>query len=161
MQSLGAIAHLDYRQPASHSYEQAIQVMRRLELPRQDLEQQVMRAIFNVVGQNCDDHVKNIAFLMNRRGEWRLSPAFDISYAWNSRGEWTSRHQMSVNGERDDIKRDDLIALANAAQIKKARANELIDRVIDVVRRWPDFAAKADVADSRVKEIQAHQRTTL
>ena len=161
MQSLGAIAHLDYRQPASHSYEQAIQVMRRLELPRQDLEQQVMRAIFNVVGRNCDDHVKNIAFLMNRRGEWRLSPAFDISYAWNPRGEWTSRHQMSVNGERDDIKRDDLIALANAAQIKKARANELIDRVIDVVRRWPDFAAKADVADSRVKEIQAHQRTTL
>ena len=161
MQSLGAIAHFDYRQPASHSYEQAIQVMRRLELPRQDLEQQVMRAVFNVVGRNCDDHVKNIAFLMNRRGEWRLSPAFDISYAWNPSGEWTSRHQMSVNGKRDDIERDDLIALANAAQIKKARANELIDRVIEVVRRWPHFAAKADVADSQVKEIQARQRTTL
>jgi serine/threonine-protein kinase HipA len=161
MQSLGAIAHIDYRQPASHSYEQAIQVMRRLELPRQDLEQQVMRAVFNVVGRNCDDHVKNIDFLMNRRGEWRLSPAFDVSYAWNPSGEWTSRHQMSVNGKRDDIERDDLIALANAAQIKKARANELIDRVVDVVRRWPDFAAKADVADSRVKEIQAQQRTSL
>jgi len=161
MQSLGAIAHLDYRQPASHSYEQAIQVMRRLELPRQDLEQQVMRAVFNVVGRNCDDHVKNIAFLMNRRGDWRLSPAFDVSYAWNPSGEWTSRHQMSVNGNRDDIERDDLIALANAAQIKKSRANELIDRVIDVVRRWPEFAAKADVADSRVKEIQAQQRTSL
>ena len=161
MQSLGAIAHLDYRQPASHSYEQAIQVMRRLELPRQDLEQQVMRAVFNVVGRNCDDHVKNIAFLMNRRGDWRLSPAFDVSYAWNPSGEWTSRHQMSVNGKRDDIERDDLIALANAAQIKKARANEWIDRVVDVVRRWPEFAAKADVADSRVKEIQAQQRTSL
>ena len=161
MQSLGAIAHLDYRQPASHSYEQAIQVMRRLELPRQDLEQQVMRAVFNVVGRNCDDHVKNIDLLMNRRGDWRLSPAFDVSYAWNPRGEWTSRHQMSVNGKRDDIERDDLIALANAAQIKKARANELIDRVIEVVRRWPHFAAKADVADSQVKEIQARQRTTL
>jgi serine/threonine-protein kinase HipA len=161
MQSLGAIAHFDYRQPASHSYEQAIQVMRRLELPRQDLEQQVMRAVFNVVGRNCDDHEKNIDFLMNRRGEWRLSPAFDVSYAWNPRGEWTSRHQMSVNGKRDDIGRDDLIALAAAAQIKKARANELTDRVIDVVRRWPDFAAKADVADLRVKEIQAQQRTSL
>ena len=68
---------------------------------------------------------------------------------------------MSVNGKRDDIERDDLIALANAAQIKKARANEWIDRVVDVVRRWPEFAAKADVADSRVKEIQAQQRTSL
>jgi len=89
MQSLGAIAHYDYRQPASYSYEQAIQVIRRLRLPRKDMDQQVLRAIFNVVGRNCDDHVKNIAFLMNRRGEWRLSPAFDISYAWNPSGQWT------------------------------------------------------------------------
>ncbi len=63
---LGAIAHYDYRQPASYSYEQAIQVIRRMGLPRKDMDQQVLRAIFNVVGRNCDDHVKNIAFLMNR-----------------------------------------------------------------------------------------------
>jgi serine/threonine-protein kinase HipA len=81
MQSLGAMAHYDYRQPGNYSYEQAIQAIRRLGLPRFDIEQQVLRALFNVVGRNCDDHVKNIAFLMNRRSEWRLSPAFDISFA--------------------------------------------------------------------------------
>jgi serine/threonine-protein kinase HipA len=161
MQSLGAIAHYDYRQPASYSYEQAIQIIRRMRLPRKDMDQQVLRAIFNVVGRNCDDHVKNIAFIMNRRGEWRLSPAFDISYAWNPRGEWTSRHQMSVNGKRDGFERKDLVALAKAADIKRARAEQMIQRVIEVVRRWPDFAREAGVNDEQLKKIQAGHRTSL
>ncbi len=161
MQSLGAIAHYDYRQPASYSHEQAIQVIRRLGLPRKDMDQQVLRATFNVVGRNCDDHVKNIAFLMDRRGEWRLSPAFDISYAWNPSGEWTSRHQMSVNGKRDGFMREDLLALAKVADIKKARAEQIVERVIEAVRRWPDFAEEAGVNDEQVKKIQASHRTSL
>jgi serine/threonine-protein kinase HipA len=161
MQSLGSIAHYDYRQPGSYSYEQAIQVIKRLELPRDDLNQQVLRAIFNIVGRNCDDHVKNIAYLMDRRGEWRLSPAFDISYAWNPSGEWASRHQMSVNGKRENFNREDLLTLANTADIKKVRANQMIDRIIETVRRWPDFASKAGVPDARIKDIQMHQLTNL
>ena len=161
MQSLGAIAHYDYRQPASYSYEQAIQVIRRMGLSRKDMDQQVLRAIFNVVGRNCDDHVKNIAFIMNRRGEWRLSPAFDVSYAWNPSGEWTSQHQMSVNGKRDRFEHEDLLALARAADIKKARAEQMIQRVIKAVRRWPDFAAKAGVNDEQLKKIQDSHRTGL
>jgi len=117
--------------------------------------------MFNVVGRNCDDHVKNIAFLMDRRGEWRLSPAFDVSYAWNPSGEWTSQHQMSVNGKRDGFMREDLLALAKAADIKKVRAEQMIDRVIEAVSRWPDFAAEAGVSNARVKEIQSRQRTKL
>jgi serine/threonine-protein kinase HipA len=121
----------------------------------------VLRAVFNVVGRNCDDHVKNIAFLMNRRGEWRLAPAFDISYAWNPSGEWTSRHQMSVNGKRDGFEREDLIALARYADVKRVRANQMVDRVIDGVRRWPEFAEKEDIVDAWVAEIQAARRTDL
>jgi len=161
MQSLGAIAHYDYKQPASYSYEQVIQVIKRLELPREDLDQQVLRAMFNVVGRNQDDHVKNIAFLMNRRGEWRLSPAFDISYAWDPMGDWTNKHQMSVNGKRDDFKREDLIALAKIAGIKKGRANDMIDSVLGAVRQWPYFAEKAGVPKNRIKAIKAHLRTEL
>ncbi|MCF8128417.1 MAG: type II toxin-antitoxin system HipA family toxin [Deltaproteobacteria bacterium] len=161
MQSFGALAHFDYRQPASYSYEQAIQVIQRLGLPRKDAEQQVLRACFNVVGRNCDDHVKNIAFLMNRRGEWSLSPAFDISYAWNPAGEWTSKHQMSINGKREEFTRADLLSLAGTAGIKKPRANQLLDRVIEVVRRWPLFAVNAGVPDQRIDEIRRNQYTAL
>jgi serine/threonine-protein kinase HipA len=125
------------------------------------MEQQVLRAVFNVMGRNCDYHVKNVAFIMNRRGEWRLSPAFDISYAWNPSGEWTSRHQMSVNGKREGFEREDLLALARAADIKKARAEQIIDRVLDAVRRWPEFAGEAGVADARIREIETNQITNL
>ena len=98
---------------------------------------------------------------MNRRGEWRLSPAFDISFAWNPSGEWTSRHQMSVNGKRDKFERTDLLALANAADIKKVRANQMLDLVIDAVRQWPDVAGKAGVTGIRIKQIQKLLRINL
>lgn len=161
MKSLGAIAHFDYRQPASHSYEQAIQVIRRMGLSRKDLDQLVLRAFFNVVGRNCDDHVKNIAFLMNRRGEWCLSPGFDISYAWNPSGPWTSKHQMSINGKRDGFEREDLIQMAKTADIKKVRAEQMVQRVIEVIRRWPDFARKVGVSEEQVKKIKNSHRTNL
>lgn len=159
MQSLGAMAHYDYNQPGGYSYEQAIQVIKRLGLPREDLDQQVMRAMFNVVGRNHDDHVKNIAFLMDRRGRWRLSPAFDISYAWDPKGAWTNRHQMSVNGKRDKFERNDLISLAQVAGIKKTRANEMVDHMVDTVRQWPEFAEKAGITYGRAAEIKRNQRT--
>jgi serine/threonine-protein kinase HipA len=161
MQSLGAIAHYDYNQPASYSYEQVIHVIKRLGLPQEDLEQQVLRAMFNVVGCNHDDHVKNIAFLMNRHGDWRLSPAFDITYAWNPNSFWTSQHQMSVNGKRDKFNRKDLIVLAGMAGIKEARANEMLNNVIQTFSRWSEFAEKAGVEESRIVQIHKNLRLLL
>jgi len=154
MQTLGAIAHYDYNQPASYSYEQAIQVMKRLKLPREDLEQQVMRAFFNVVSRNQDDHVKNIAFLMNRRGEWSLSPAYDVAYAYDPDGAWTSRHQMSVNGKRSGFSRDDLISLAKQAGIKRNPANDMLERVLSAAMKWEQFADEAKITEERADQIK-------
>jgi serine/threonine-protein kinase HipA len=98
---------------------------------------------------------------MNRRGEWRLAPAFDVSYAWNPGGEWTNRHQMSVNGKRDGFEREDLLALANVADVKKARAEQIIQRVIEVVRRWPDFAEEAEVDTQQLNKIRDSHRINL
>jgi serine/threonine-protein kinase HipA len=153
MQSLAALAHYDYRQPTRYSYEQAIQVIRRLQLPREDLEQQLLRAIFNVVARNQDDHVKNIAFLMNPRGEWRLSPAFDVTFAADSTNQWLNQHQMSVNGKRARISRDDLLSLSKAAGTKTPKAEEMIDRVQHVVAQWPQFAEEADLDIETSKRI--------
>jgi serine/threonine-protein kinase HipA len=161
MQSLGAMAHADYNRPASFSYEQALQTMKRLGLPQEDLEQQVLRAVFNVVGRNHDDHVKNIAFLMNRRGEWRLSPAFDMSYAYNPQGIWTGQHQMSLAGKRDGFTRGELRALAAIGGMKARRAEELLDRVTEAVRLWPEIAGEVGVPEDHIRPIQAAQRLSL
>lgn len=154
MQSLTAMMHYDFNVAGAHSYEQAVQVLRRLDAESRDIEQQVLRALFNVVGRNQDDHPKNIAYLMDRDGRWQVSPAFDVAYAYNPSGEWTDRHQMSLNGKRDGFDRSDLITFGRTAGLKAARVEGLLDAVVDAVERWPDFAAQAGVSDEHIAEVQ-------
>jgi serine/threonine-protein kinase HipA len=75
-------------------------------------------------------------------------------YAWNPTGDWTSKHQMSVNNKRENIERSDLIALADKANIKQRKANEMIDKVISTFLRWEDFAETANINESRIIEIK-------
>jgi len=158
MQSLGALAHLDYNQIGAHSYEQAFLAMRRLRLPMGQIEEQFRRMAFNVVARNQDDHVKNIAFLMDRDGTWRLSPAFDLVYAYSARGGATARHQMSLNGKRDGFTLADFHAVAQTASMKRGRAEEILAEVIDAVRAWPALAREAEIEGSRLERIQAAHR---
>jgi len=117
-QSLGALMHYDFSVAGAHSYEQAVMAIKQLGSPSGDIEQQVRRAFFNILGRNQDDHVKNIGFVMNKDGDWRLSPAFDVAYSYNPKGDWTSRHQMSLNLKRDGFEINDLIEFAKMAGIK-------------------------------------------
>ncbi|MEM7081264.1 MAG: type II toxin-antitoxin system HipA family toxin [Pseudomonadota bacterium] len=158
MQSLCAIRHFDFNQPDAWSYEQAIQTMLLLHLPMGDVEQQFRRAVFNVLARNHDDHVKNIAYLMDKVGDWRLSPAFDVTYSWNPSGAWTSRHQMSINGKRDHFVKDDLIELARLGGIKAARAKHIIGQVNQSVAEWPAFAEAGGVAPDDIRRIQQAHR---
>lgn len=145
MQSLAAIAHFDFNDPAAYSYEQALFTMRRLNLPAKALEEQFRRMAFNIIARNQDDHVKNIAFLMDKAGQWRLSPAYDITWSYNPDGLWTARHQMSMNGQRADFTFDDFIACGRSVSISKARVRAILGEVNESVRRWPDFADDARV----------------
>ena len=161
MQSLGALAHFDYNEPGSYSYEQAFLVMRQLQLPMQALEEQYRRMVFNLIARNQDDHVKNIAFLMDRDGQWSLSPAFDITWSFNPAGDWTATHQMSVNGKRDQFTRADLLAVGRSAQLKRGRAEAIAEEVIAAVRDWPLYAAEANVREESCSQIQASHRLNL
>lgn len=158
MQSLGALAHYDYNQPGAYSYEQALQVIRQLGLPMAALEQQFRRMLFNVVARNQDDHVKNIAFLMDRQGQWSLAPAFDVTYSYNPAGDWTAQHQMTLNGKRDGFTRPDFSACAKAAMLKRGRDKAILEEVCDAVRRWPGFARQAGVPVTQRKQIARSHR---
>lgn len=163
MQSLCAIAHYDFNQAGTHSYEKALQVIQMVVTGNinQAMEQQFRRAVFNVVGRNQDDHTKNIAFLMNKKGEWSLSPAFDVNYSYNPSGDWTSRHQMSLNGKREDFSKEDLLAFGLKANIKKAKAKKIIEQIINVVSQWDEYAEKAGVFEGHQKEIKKFLRLNL
>jgi serine/threonine-protein kinase HipA len=153
MQSLGALAHFDFNSPGANSYEQAFDVIKRLGLSMRAREQQLRRMMFNVVARNQDDHVKNIAFLMDKAGVWSLSPAFDVTYAYNPAGLWTSRHQMTINGKTDDFTREDFKAVAQVAGLKRGRHEAILGEVMDTVREWPGYGKTAGVLGSQRDKI--------
>ncbi len=161
MQSLAAMRHYDFNAAGIYSYEQAVETIRMLDLPQYDIEQQFRRSVFNVLIRNQDDHVKNIAFLMNRKGQWRLSPAFDVCYAYNPSGPWTSTHQMSLNGKRDTFELDDLLAFGEFCGIKRPAADKLVRDIHEVVETWPDLAEEAGVDADSVRRIRNTMRREL
>ncbi len=160
-QSLCALAHYDFNDPGAHAYEQALLVIRQLDLGMAAIEQQFRRMVFNVIARNQDDHVKNIAFLMGRDGRWSLSPAFDMTYSYNPGGVWTANHQMSINGKRDGFTLDDLRGCAKSAMMKRGRAEKIVEEVRTAVMQWPDFAGKAGVTDDWTAQIKANHRLDL
>ncbi len=145
MQSLCALAHFDFNKAGAYSYEQALLTIRRLGLSMDAVEEQFRRMAFNIIARNQDDHVKNIAFLMDKRGTWSLSPAYDLTYSCNPSGAWTASHQMTLNGKRDSFGLDDFRACARAASMKRGRAEAIVDAVRETVSRWPDYADAAGV----------------
>lgn len=151
MATLCGIAHLDYNDPLAYGYEDAFQVMRQLGLPYPDAAQLFRRMCFNVIARNCDDHTKNVSFLMDPQGDWHLSPAYDITFAYHPESLWLRQHQMSINGKRNDITREDLLAVAKAMNIKKAGA--IIDEVVAGVKKWKSFAKKAAVDPKQMAAI--------
>lgn len=143
MQTLCAMSHFDFNLAGGYSYEDAFEEMRALDLPYPDMDQLFKRMIFNVVARNQDDHTKNIAFLMDKTGEWRLSPAYDLTWNYNPRGDWTNVHQMSINRKRDDFTIKDLLEVAHQQGIKNPGAT--IERTVETVSRWKDFARETGV----------------
>jgi len=158
MQSLCALAHFDFNSPGAYAYEQALLIMRQLGLPAGAVEEQFRRMAFNIIARNQDDHVKNIAFLMDKAGNWSLSPAFDMSYSYNPTGIWTARHQMTMNGKRDEFTLADFRACARSASMKRGRAGSIVDEVRAAVMKWPDYAHTADVTDTWREQIQRNLR---
>src|SRR5258708_38602716 len=109
--------------------------MKRLGLSMHARGQQFRRMIFNVVGRNQDDHVKNFAFLMDKTGAWSLSPAFDVTYAYNPTGLWTSRHQMTINGKSNDFTREDFEAVAQVAGLQRGTDEATLPELDESVQR--------------------------
>ena len=159
MQTLCGIAHYDYKMLRAYSYEQAFLVMRQLRLPYFQAEEMFRRMVFNVVARNQDDHTKNISFLMDKTGKWRLSPAYDVSWSYNPEGKWTSQHQMSINNKWSDFTMDDLLTVASSMNIKSPR--EIIEKTIDVVAHWPVYAASLGIPKDTIEVINSTLITRL
>jgi serine/threonine-protein kinase HipA len=150
VQTFSALEHLD--RDLTHDYSQLIQTTRKLSLEKKASYDIFRRMVFNVLAFNHDDHAKNHAFLMDKTGKWSLTPAFDVTYAYDPSGKWTKRHQMSVFGKQDDITLADMLALAQNNDIPARTAVAIIGDVKQAISRWPEFAKEASL-DKRSTDI--------
>jgi serine/threonine-protein kinase HipA len=138
VQTFCAIQHYDYQQPTSYSYEQLFQTMLQLRLSYAEAEEMFRRMTFNVIARNCDDHTKNFAFMMKQDGIWQLAPAYDVCHAYRPDSEWVSQHNLSINGKRSQIIKEDLLKIANQFNIR--HAERIIKEVSVVVNQWKTYA---------------------
>jgi serine/threonine-protein kinase HipA len=153
-QSLCGMAQLDYRTKGVHDYSQWLNVMRQLNMSPEAFEQAFRRIAFNVMAKNCDDHTKNISFILHEQKTWELAPAYDLIFAYNPKGEWTYQHLMSVNGKFDHVQRDDLLILADRFQI--GAASRLLAEVRNAVAQWPEFGRQAQLSTGQIDRIRVH-----
>lgn len=154
MQTLCAMAHVDYKKKGTNAYAQLFHTLGQLALPYEDLEEAFRRMVFNVMARNCDDHTKNFAFLLRQGGtRWELAPAYDVTFAHNPKGEWTHQHLMSVNGKFKGFDVADL--LAEADRFGVGTAKRVIEEVRAAVLRWPEFAQQADLPEAQMADIQS------
>jgi serine/threonine-protein kinase HipA len=161
MQTVGALEHVSYNEPGTYSYEQLMQLVRRLGLGTPAVEQQFRRMVFNVVARNQDDHVKNVAFLMDRDGAWALAPAYDVIWAWQPGNPWLDSHQMSINGKRTGFTVADLRKVAVLAGLKRGRAEAILAEIVAVVAGWPGIAEDIGVDEQMAEQIARSHRLTI
>jgi len=149
-QTLCAIGNFD--RDERYSYEQIFQTIRHLNLPYSELEEMYKRMVFNIITRNHDDHTKNHSFIMDKNGQWSLAPAYDLCYSYSPSGKWTSKHQLSLNGKRDNFTMQDLLQVAERQDIKNSKT--IIEQTLDVAAQWSVYANKYDVKPQFTKIIQ-------
>jgi len=150
--SLACMGHLGWNPVGRASYEDAFRIMRILRLPYAEHAQQFRRMVFNAITKNIDDHTKNISYMMDKTGVWKLSPAYDITFTYDPGELFGDRHKMKINGKQQGVAPDDFLQVADNMGINKP--HEIIEQVLDAASRWPDFAKQAGVRPEAVKFIQ-------
>jgi serine/threonine-protein kinase HipA len=150
-QTFAALKHFDYWESGYHSYEQLFMTMKQLELTQEEIEEQFKRVIFNLVGRNQDDHVKNFAFIMNKKGAWRLSPAYDMCHAEGS--DFTRFHQLSINNKQDDFTRADLKHLADYAGLPRGREKTILEKTVHEFSRWHEMAGQLNIPSMLTEHV--------
>jgi serine/threonine-protein kinase HipA len=158
IQTLCAMAHLDYQQQATHDYSQLFLTIEQLGLNFSAKEEAFRRMVFNVIAANCDDHTKNISFILREGSAWELAPAYDVTHSYNPKGEWAHQHQMAVNGKFNGITRVDLLAVADRFGI--GTATGIIKRVNAIIGRWNEYAAQANLSQTKADSVSKDHRLT-
>ena len=132
--------------PDADTYEDMFEVCRKLGIPANEQSELFRRMVFNVMGGNVDDHVKNFSFMMEPDGVWHITPAYDVTFTTNLDGTvLENAHSMSIQGKFEDITEEDLKLFARQNGIKNA--GRIIDEVCAAVSHFYTYASECQIDD--------------
>jgi serine/threonine-protein kinase HipA len=151
MHTACGLLHSDFRVP-SLDYEDLIALTSTLTKDAREIEKLYQLAVFNVLAHNRDDHSKNFSFLMDAKGEWKLSPAYDLTFSSGPRGEQSTL----VMGEGKKPSVEHLVKLGYEARLSKTRINEIIDQTQSALAKWEALAKEYGVSANNILLIGKH-----
>jgi serine/threonine-protein kinase HipA len=165
IQTFGAMAHFDFHSPQVASYKDFFAIIIALNMPYKCRLEGFRRMLFNIIGKNYDDHVKNLSFMMDKKGQWTLTPAYDLVFAHNNHNPdaWTRSHNMTINAKGNDISYDDILIEAKILELNSNDSKDIFEKTLGIFSLWQDYAKEAGVNLQRQKFIamQIHESIKL
>ena len=155
VQTFAALQHFDYYDSQVNSYEQLLMMMKLMNMDMDMIAEQVRRIVFNLVGCNQDDHVKNFSFIMDRSGNWKPSPAYDLCHSQGS--DFTRNHQLTLNGKSNDFTLADLKHLESYAGLPRGAVKRMLEATCDHFASWEKCARELGVP----KPLRQHVLRTI
>ncbi len=156
MHTACGLLHSDFRTP-SLDYEDLMALTGVLTRDVREVERMYRLAVFNVLAHNRDDHAKNFSFLMDETGQWKLSPAYDLTFSSGPHGEQSTM----VMGEGRNPTVTHLIKLGEEAKMAKDRIHDIIQKTQISLAKWPEMAKQYGVSDANIKLIQHKLESTM
>ena len=150
IQTLCAMAGVDFRQPNLISYEDIFRILNLLKMDYREKEQLFKRMVFNILAFNHDDHTKNFSF-MYENGEWKLTPAYDLIFAYDPENYWLKNHNININGKNHDITKEDMLTVSENFGIKKAE--KIIYYISEIVHNFNYYADKYQYSTAKTNII--------
>ena len=150
MHTVSGLIHSNFRFP-SLDYEDLLSLTMALTKDIREVEKMFRLAIFNVMAHNRDDHAKNFSFLMDEFGEWKLSPAYDLTFSNGPGGEQSTM----VMGEGRNITIEHLVKLGLEAKISKELIDQIIDQTRNSLSKWNYLANEYGISKSNIKLINS------
>lgn len=152
LHTLAGLMNKRFDERGLFSYEELLKVTMRLTHNMQNVKEAYRRTVFNIIGQNCDDHAKNFSFLMNEKGEWSLAPAYDLLYSY-AEGIY-KEHFLSLGGKLSGFNKDDLLALALEYDISKGEAMNILEETLESFNRLPKYAREIGLEHGEINFLK-------
>lgn len=156
-QTLHALAGMNFKLPNTYSYEQVFTTLNKMKLNYSSKEQLFRTMVFNVIGRNVDDHTKNFGFNMNEKGEWNLSPAYDLTFSYNENFNRVTPHFLSINGKNEAITLKDILEVANEYSIKNPK--KIINEINQSFLSWKKIAEELNITKQTTDFINSKLNT--